>query len=40
MNVFGDYEVMRPVNNLLVCFMGCLGAKRRVADKALEHDGA
>lgn len=40
MNVIGYYEVMRPVNNFLIRFMGCLGAKRWVADKALKHDCA
>ena len=40
MNIVGDYKVMRPVNNFLVCFVGCLGTKRRVADKALKHDCA
>jgi hypothetical protein len=40
MNIIGDYEVMQPVNNFLVRFMGCLGAKWWIADKAFEHDCA
>ena len=40
MNIIGDYEVMQPVNNFLVRFMGRLGAKRWIPDKAFKHDGA
>jgi hypothetical protein len=29
-----------PVNDLLVRFVGCLGAKRWIADEAFEHDCA
>ena len=37
-NIIGDYEVVQPVDNFLVRFMGRLGAKRWIADKAFEHD--
>lgn len=40
MNIFRDRKVILPVNDLLVRFVGRLGAKRRVADEAFEHDGA
>ncbi len=40
MDIIGDYEVMQPVNNFLVRFMGGLGAKRGITDKAFEHDCA
>jgi hypothetical protein len=40
MNIVGDYEVMQPVNNFLVRFMGRLGAKGWIADEAFEHDCA
>jgi hypothetical protein len=40
MNIIGDYEVMQPVNDFLVRFMGCLGAKRWIADETFEHDCA
>jgi hypothetical protein len=40
MNIIGDNEVMQPVNNFLVRFMGRLGAKRWIADKAFKHDCA
>lgn len=39
-DIIGDYEVMRPVNNFLVRFMGRLGAKRWITDKAFKHNCA
>ena len=39
MNIVRDRKVILPVNDLLVGFVGRLGAKRRVADEAFEHDG-
>ncbi len=40
MNIIRDREVILPVNDFLVRFMGRLGAKRWVADEAFEHDCA
>ena len=40
MNIIGDYEVMQPVNNFLVRFVGCLRAKRWIANEAFKHDRA
>jgi hypothetical protein len=40
MDVIGEHEVVRPVNDLLIRLVRRLGAEWRVADEALKHDRA
>lgn len=37
-DVFGEIECVGPIDNLAVCIMGILGAKRRPSYQTLEHD--
>jgi hypothetical protein len=39
-NIVGEDEVVRPVDDLLVRLVRRLGAERWVTDEALEHDRA
>jgi hypothetical protein len=40
MDIIGNYEMILPVNDFLVGFVGRFRAEGWVADKALEHDRA
>jgi hypothetical protein len=40
MHIVRENEVVLPIDDFLVCLVRRLGAERRIADQALEHDGA